>query len=261
MDHLFAISGRSEGLGTVVWSARPIGGPSNSGGYGEYCLAVAPDLTGDGTHDVLYGAAWGNRSAFLLDGTSGQTVWSFDTYEDSPPAPPRSGWVYAVASLGSDVTGAILWSYAVGDKISTVRGVPDLTGNGIPDVVAGTQLLNGSGGICYAFEGNDDVAAGVADPAAFAAGRLRVAPNPSAGPTLWSFPLARGASRAVIELHDPSGRRVRTLDAGPGGSGEAAARWDGRCEEGRLLPAGIYLGRLLLNGRPRAATRMVRLPR
>lgn len=30
VDHLFAINGRSQGTGDVIWSARPLGGPSNS---------------------------------------------------------------------------------------------------------------------------------------------------------------------------------------------------------------------------------------
>ncbi|MBD3160938.1 MAG: PQQ-binding-like beta-propeller repeat protein, partial [Candidatus Eisenbacteria bacterium] len=177
-DHLFAISGRSEGLGTVVWSARPLGGPSNSGGYGEYCLAVAPDLTGDQTRDVLYGAAWGNRSAFLLDGTSGETAWSFDTYEDSPPVPPTSGWVYSVASLGNDLTedgrdevlfavgsendgvyladgatGEILWRLQGADAFGFVASIDDVDGDGIRDVLAlqidnypEVFVLSGAGG-------------------------------------------------------------------------------------------------------------------
>jgi outer membrane protein assembly factor BamB len=160
-DHLFAISGRSSGIGTVIWSARPLGGPSNSGGYGEYCLDVSPDLTGDGVSDVLYGAAWGNRSAFLLDGMSGATVWSFDTYEDSPPSPPESGWVYAVSSLGSDITGdalpevlfcagsenhcvycadaksgEILWHYRGQDAFGYVASIADVDRDGVRDVLA-----------------------------------------------------------------------------------------------------------------------------
>ena len=38
-----------------------------------------------------------------------------------------------------------------------LRGVSDLSGNGVPDVVAGTQMLSGSGGRVYAIEGNDTV--------------------------------------------------------------------------------------------------------
>ncbi len=161
VDHLFAISGASSGEGTVIWSARPLGGPSNSGGYGEYCLQVAPDMTGDGRHDILYGSAWGGRSAFLLDGSTGETLWSFDTYSDSPPTPPESGWVYAVTSLGSDIdgdgidevlfcagsdndglycadgaTGAILWFHRGEDAFDQVISIADIDEDGIRDVAA-----------------------------------------------------------------------------------------------------------------------------
>ncbi len=474
-DHLFAISGASEGTGTVIWSARPLGGPSNSGGYGEYCLSVSPDLSGDGTSEVLYGAAWGNRSAFSLDGMTGSTIWSFDTYEDSPPSPPAEGWVYAVYTLGSDLTGdafpevlfcagsenhcvycadgvtgeilwhyrgqdafgyvqsiadvdgdgirdvvacqidnypkvyvfsgagggggaadliwnqsgfgspwaccelalpdpftativvgcwdntiygydaatgnlrwsgnvgayvmrvvvindvdedgiddigvaswgnagrvhsgangepiwvtpvgndcwtcdpvddingdgfdelavgsfngrvylmsgldgAILWNYYVGDKIFTIRGVPDLTGNGIADVVAGTQRLNNSGGICYAFEGNDDITVSVDAGLVGVPGRLRVGPNPSRGETYWSFSLQRPAGRLALELFDPSGRLVRVLARGGGRLGTNKLAWDGRDRDGRPMPAGIYLGRLIDGERLLGTGRAVLLP-
>ena len=41
----------------------------------------------------------------LLLGQSGATFWKFDTYSQSPPTPPNSGWIYAMDSLGSDLTG------------------------------------------------------------------------------------------------------------------------------------------------------------
>jgi len=481
VDHLFAISGASSGTGTVIWSARPLGGPSNSGGYGDYCLQTSPDLTGDGKSDVLYGSAWGGRTAFALDGLTGSTFWSFDTYSDSPPTPPQSGWVYAVASLGSDLTsdgvpevlfcagsdnhcvycadgrtgailwyyrgldafdfvasiadvdqdgirdvvaaqtdnyprvhvfsgrggvggaarliwgqdltnaiwscceipqpggipatlvvgcwdnkihgynaangsprwaetvgysvqrvvaipdvngdgimdvavgswdnagrvhsgsngaliwrtpvgtvnggdcwacdpvgdtngdgveevafgsfdlnaylmdgrtGAILWSYYVGDRVLTIRGLPDLTGNRIPDVAAGTQMQYGAphGGVCYALEGNDNISpADVADPRHQAPG-LQVGPNPSRGPVSWSFSLELPAATALLEVFDSGGRRVRVLHRGPATAGLTRAQWDGSDEDGRALPAGVYLGRLAVDGHAVATLRQVRLP-
>ena len=91
IDHVLCIRGASAGVGEVIWGARPLGGPSNSGGYGDNCLRIAPDITGDGHADVLLATAWGSRSAFVLDGTSGDTFWSFDTYSDNPPVPAESG--------------------------------------------------------------------------------------------------------------------------------------------------------------------------
>jgi outer membrane protein assembly factor BamB len=480
VDHLFAISGASSGVGSIIWSARPLGGPSNSGGYGEYCLQISPDLNGDGHRDLLYGSAWGGRSAYGLDALSGQQIWRFDTYADSPPNPPESGWIYANSSLESDITGdgvpeavfcagsynyglycangatgavlwffrgqdahlnvfsiadvdgdgirdviglqsesaprvrcfsgrggvgqsavilwtqtlsnalwsgcelpqhgqpntivvgcwdnnirgynaatgalrwtgpvgdpvqkvvpipdvdgdgvmdvavgswdnagrvhsgangaliwrsvvgtlnggdcwtcdsvgdtnsdgiddvavgsfdtkaylmdgrtgAVLWSYTVGDRVFSVRGVPDVTGNGIPEVAVGTQMLtnNPTGGDCWLFEGNDSIPpAGVEDPSRtlFA---LRVEPNPSREVASWSFALAHPAERAVLELFDPAGRRIRTLRDGPAGCAGTATVWDGLDDAGLPVSAGVYWGRLTVDGRVVGTARLVRIP-
>jgi hypothetical protein len=67
----------------------------------------------------------------------------------------------------------------------------------------------------------------------------------------WSAP---GAARVSLSLYDVSGRRVRTLFAGPPGSGSGTnesrgtargdAVWDGKDQSGRLVPAGLYWARL-----------------
>ena len=50
-----------------------------------------------------------------------------------------------------------------------------------------------------------------------------------------------GVEVSVIDL---SGRRVRSLFAGPAGSGAYELDWDGRQDDGTLLPVGIYLVRV-----------------
>ena len=126
-DHLFCIRGASADTGQVLWSARPLGGASNGGGYGDNCLRISPDITGDGVQDVLLGTAWGGRSAYVIRGTNGGVLWTFDTYDESPPTPPESGWVYAIDA------------------------VPDFTGDGVPEVTFccgsyndGIYMMNGA---------------------------------------------------------------------------------------------------------------------
>ncbi|MCA9751410.1 MAG: hypothetical protein KC591_04410, partial [Gemmatimonadetes bacterium] len=161
-DHLYCLSGAAPGPNAVtIWSVRPLGGPSNSGGYGSDCLEISEDLNRDGKQDVLLGTAWGARTAFALDGTNGATHWSFDTYSDSPPNPAVSGWVYTITSTpdtngdqvpdvffgcGSDnnrfyhasgSSGSVLWSLDLGDAIFSSAALGDVTGDGIPDCAAG----------------------------------------------------------------------------------------------------------------------------
>ncbi|MBD3335837.1 MAG: hypothetical protein GF355_10010, partial [Candidatus Eisenbacteria bacterium] len=160
-DHLYCLRGSASGAGDVLWSIRPAGGPSNSGGYGDNCLRVSPDLNGDGHQDVLLGTAWGGRTAYAVDGVTGDVLWKFDTYSDSPPSPAESGWVYAVDWIGDNTgdgvpevifctgsqsdamycangaTGDILWYMQGLDAFFECRNVGDVDGDGYDDAAFG----------------------------------------------------------------------------------------------------------------------------
>jgi hypothetical protein len=73
---------------------------------------------------------------------------------------------------------------------------------------------------------------------------LTVVPNPSRGECEFRFSsIPRGAPLA-LELYDPIGRLVRTLDAGPGGPKPTEViHWDGRDEAGREVSSGVYFYR------------------
>jgi hypothetical protein len=73
-------------------------------------------------------------------------------------------------------------------------------------------------------------------------------PNPAAG-GLAVFASRLGTAGAVtLDLYDVSGRLVRNLVRGARPAGEYADRWDGRDDEGRKAPAGVYFARLQANG-------------
>jgi len=71
-----------------------------------------------------------------------------------------------------------------------------------------------------------------------------VYPNPSAKLSRISFALL-DAGPVHLAIFDASGRQVATLLDGYEHAGPRAVAWDGRDSGGRLLPAGVYLGRLL----------------
>ena len=85
------------------------------------------------------------------------------------------------------------------------------------------------------------VAVPVLPSAAFALGPP--VPNPSAAHASIAFHLPM--TQAVrLALYDVRGRLVRTLIDGPRAAGPYAADWDGRLDDGRTAPAGLYFYRL-----------------
>ena len=156
-DHFYCIKGNSPGYGTVLWSCRPPGGPSNSGGYGDQCVSYIDDVNGDGHADALLGTAWGGRTAYAINGLNGDVIWSYDTY-----AFPPSGWIYSVCSIqdltgdsipevlfgvGSDAdaafcvdgtNGNVIWKFNANDAVFAVAEIVDVNEDGKNDALIGT---------------------------------------------------------------------------------------------------------------------------
>jgi outer membrane protein assembly factor BamB len=165
---------RSGADGSLLW-AHPLGTGNNG-------MRVAPigDVDQDGLTDVAV-ASWDNATYALSGGTGAQIwrtpagtlnggdVWAVDRVDDvtGDGIPDVIGGSFdRNAYLYNGVTGAVVWSVDVGARVFSVRGVGDLSGNGISDVLVGTQMLNGVGGKLFALEGND--VAAVALPEAMA---------------------------------------------------------------------------------------------
>lgn len=160
-DNLFAISGASSGAAATLWSIETQGGASGGSFWGDDSVSVASDITGDGVREILGAVAWGGRTANCFDGSSGALVWQLDTYNEA-----QNGWVYSIhempdittdgvpevifgcgstndsvycidgASRGTSPT--VLWSYKAPDAVFAVTWVPDVSGDGLADVIAGT---------------------------------------------------------------------------------------------------------------------------
>ncbi len=74
-------------------------------------------------------------------------------------------------------------------------------------------------------------------------------PNPFNPTTTISFAMP-GAGRAVVEVFDVKGRRVRQLFAGDLDAGTHAFVWDGRDAVARAMPSGVYFYRLQAPAEP-----------
>ena len=70
-----------------------------------------------------------------------------------------------------------------------------------------------------------------------------VSPSPFRGGTVVSYELPKSGT-VLLSICDALGRTVRMLVNEKKGPGRYSASWDGRTENGMLLPAGIYFSRL-----------------
>jgi hypothetical protein len=171
--------------------------------------------------------------------------------------------------LLNGVTGSIHWAYTLGNRVFSVRGTPDLSGNGVPDVIAGTQKLT-TGGICYAFEGGAPVVAvdGPGHPNGVSVAHALVAsPNPFAGSTRWrvadgitatSSDPCSSRGHSILVVFDGGGRELLRLVPTTHAGAELIVDWNGRDREDRSVPPGVYFARLIQGGRAVAEGRVTR---
>ncbi len=123
--HLRTFCGNSFGNGVVQWQ---VGDNDFTGSWGDDCLIMGDDYNNDSINDILLATAWGDRSVYALNGVNGQIIWYYDShwYDN------EGGWVYSV------------------------RPMPDITGDGIGEVLAGigtNQTAGGGPRSMYCFNG------------------------------------------------------------------------------------------------------------
>lgn len=82
--------------------------------------------------------------------------------------------------------------------------------------------------------------------------------NPFFASTSIAFDLPDEVSSLRLEIHDLAGRSVRMLHDGALRAGGHSRRWDGRGDDGRRVPAGVYFA-TLKSGEHLESLRMVRL--
>lgn len=152
-NKIYCLNGRN---GTVMWSY-------NTGGSVEYVTTIG-DINGNGVNEVI-GGGWAYK-VVCCDGLNGTLLWQNnfgsarviydirrirDVNNDGYADVVVGSWSSFVSIL-SGLTGATLWSSSVGSDCWNVDTLPDVTGDNIPEVIAGAvngrnvMVLNGTNG-------------------------------------------------------------------------------------------------------------------
>ncbi|MEO0190357.1 MAG: choice-of-anchor D domain-containing protein [candidate division WOR-3 bacterium] len=129
-----------------------------------YSVKPMPDINGDNIGEVLAGVggnntpAGGPRSIYCFSGATGDIIWRFraqdaigsvnwinDVNGDGIVDAICGAWgnsldrrVYCISGGSSGVVYTPLWSYYCGGDVMSVISIPDVSGDNIPDVIAGT---------------------------------------------------------------------------------------------------------------------------
>jgi len=190
-----------------------------------------------GTEAGGYGINIGNGVT-----ADGSMVVGYCSYDGSPYSP--AGFVWTPQTGIEDV---VTWLGDHGVAVDQSFYVFSLTG-----ITPDGQWIIGFGRDIlapYATRGfrihNTDIAA--VTPATQAPRTLALAapsPNPSRGTATLVFTLPRQGA-AELAVFDPSGRRVATPANADFAAGPHTVTWNGRADDGRPLPAGLYFARLV----------------
>lgn len=165
-----ALNGNSSGGNDSLWAFNTYISNSSAGSIGttgdysyQKALSIASDLNGDGYNDVVIGTGGGNERVYAINGKTGRMLWSFGTdhpdsfslgditgvdastdfNNDGVPdviaasAATQTGGVGGRRSiyLFHGVNGNLLWQAPAPGFTHAVAAIPDISGDGIPDVI------------------------------------------------------------------------------------------------------------------------------
>jgi hypothetical protein len=214
-------------------SATPdwIAESNQTASYFGLAMGAAGDFNQDGFDDALVGA-----SGF----DAGQT---------------NEGRAFVYFGSAAGLAGTPIWIESDNAFLSLGGSVSagDIDGDARPELILGAPATDANGS---AFAYSWSAATGVNPPShgPIALGRIdEIRPNPASGIATISFTIA-GAAESRLDIHDVQGRRVRTLVAAPYASGRGEVVWDGRDQDGRAAPTGVYFARLEGGGATSART-------
>jgi hypothetical protein len=207
------------------------------------------DVNSDGHPDILIGDAGTN--AVVDDGITGNTIWSH-------PVADKPWNVDRIADISGDgindvivgtlfnnnyvyflngTDGAELKSIALGEAVDAISSIPDITGDGSMEVVAG-----GREGHVYCYSGGLDASVGMQDhtTASMTGNSVTAFPNPFSTATSIYF-TTEMKSQVIIEILDSRGTLVNTLAQGSFEAGLHHVSWNGKNNQGDVCPDGLYL--------------------
>jgi hypothetical protein len=173
-NYVRCFNGNSHETADIFWEFEIYSGNV----YLKQALGFLPDLNGDGHDEVVVGTTGGDRSVVVLSGKTGEQLWKFETgyWGDG-------GWVYQVdastdfnsdgfpdvlACAGNDsqgtgplrafcldgMDGSLIWDYYIGGPGFSVIAINDVTGDGIPDALAGGSNAGEQQGKIICINGN-----------------------------------------------------------------------------------------------------------
>jgi hypothetical protein len=173
-DHFVrCFNGNADGIGDLIWEYEILLGTV----FLQNAIARIPDIDDDGYEDIIVGTGGDNKSVIALSGYSGQQIWKHQTTEfgdggnifqvDTKYDYNGDGLQDVLAAAGNDnentgpkrvycldgKNGDSVWTCALDGPVFSVIGIEDFTGDGKPDVLAGTSNETETEGSFYAIDG------------------------------------------------------------------------------------------------------------
>ena len=288
MSATYILYRRVEPGQSLVARAKPEGAAAAALPPGEWDIAATTVATGDTTYQVVVptlcdsNATGMCRAVFLV-----RAVWTMNDYYYFYPvdSAPDSG--YSVDNIAPGVPNSftaelkpsgnqLAWSAALPQDWQMFRVYRSADPNFTPGpatLVHSTTATQWTDPAHQPFtykltsvdaNGNESVAAAATatlavngKPLASQLSFAALAPNPFRGSVAVTFDVPRAGTAVELVVHDLAGRRVRTLAKRGFEAGRHTLTWDGTGDDGRAMYPGVYLVRVM--GEGRAETRRITL--